>query len=65
MTVPNEYHQYCWYRLPCGVCTRTNSLCIYCGFEITIKSDATTLTWMQTNADLTHSNTHDALEEEE
>lgn len=23
---PN-YHEYCWYRLPCGICTRTNSMC--------------------------------------
>lgn len=23
---PN-YHEYCWYRLPCGICTRTNEFC--------------------------------------
>ena len=23
---PN-YYEYCWYRLPCGICTRTNSMC--------------------------------------
>ena len=22
-----NYQQYCMYRLPCGICTRTNSMC--------------------------------------
>lgn len=53
MTVQNDYYQYCAYRLPCGICTWTNTYCPMQGI--------TTLTWMQTNADLTHSNTCDAL----
>ena len=59
-----DYSQYCAYRLPCGICTRTNTYCPMQGI--------TTLTWMQTNADLTHpnncdalANTHDALERKE
>lgn len=64
MTVQNDYYQYCAYRLPCGICTWTNT---YCPMQ-----EIATLTWMQTNADLTHSNTcdvlantHDALERKE
>ena len=26
-----NYQQYCSFRLPCGVCTRTNSMCPLCG----------------------------------
>jgi len=31
---PN-YYEYCWYRLPCGICTRTNSMCPLGKGEIT------------------------------
>ena len=31
---PNHY-EYCWYRLPCGICTRTNSMCPLGKGEIT------------------------------
>lgn len=27
----NNYNQYCFNRLPCGVCTRTNQMCPFAG----------------------------------
>ena len=43
-TIPNStigdlnYSQYCLYRLPCGICTRTNSICPLSGNCITTPS---------------------------
>ena len=30
-TSTTTYGNYCWYRLPCGICTRTNSTCPLAG----------------------------------
>lgn len=40
-----NYSQYCAYRLPCGICTRTNMQCpLPCGtVEVTWKTDVTTM----------------------
>ena len=27
----NNYTNYCFYRLPCGICQRTNSICPFSG----------------------------------
>lgn len=32
---PN-YREYCWYRLPCGICTGTNEFCPLGGGEIKV-----------------------------
>ena len=31
-----DYRQYCWYRLPCGICTRTNTLCPLSGGTVQV-----------------------------
>lgn len=41
-----DYSQYCAYRLPCGICTRTNAQCPlnYGRIEITCRNDGTNFT---------------------
>lgn len=39
------YSQYCAYRLPCGICTRTNSYCpLSNGMEVTWLTESTSVT---------------------
>lgn len=40
-----SYGQYCWFRLPCGICTRTNQHCPVRGgtVEITCTSAGTSI----------------------
>ena len=37
----SNYSKFCWHRLPCGICTKTNSMCplskVQAGLEITCK----------------------------
>lgn len=42
----SDYSQYCAYRLPCGVCTRTNSYCpLFCGkIDVTWTAESTSVT---------------------
>lgn len=36
-----NYGEYCVYRLPCGICTRTNQICpLTCGINITFGGEA-------------------------
>lgn len=36
-----NYSQYCAYRLPCGICTRTNTYCpLFSGTIITVNTVA-------------------------
>lgn len=41
-----DYSQYCAYRLPCGVCTRTNSYCpLFSGtIDVTCITESTSVT---------------------
>lgn len=45
-TATIDYSQYCAYRLPCGICTRTNAPCPlnYGHIEITWASAGTSVT---------------------
>ena len=40
-----NYSQYCAYRLPCGICTRTNSYCpLFSGtFDVTCTTESTSI----------------------
>lgn len=40
---PN-YYEYCWYRLPCGICTRTNEFCPFSGNSIHVDWNTPTCT---------------------
>lgn len=41
-----DYSQYCAYRLPCGICTRTNSYCpLFSGIiDVTWMTESTSVT---------------------
>ena len=41
-----DYSQYCSYRLPCGICTRTNSYCpLFSGtIDVTWTTESTSVT---------------------
>ena len=39
-----SYQQYCGFRLPCGICTRTNSVCPINGYTVTPTWGSPTIT---------------------
>ena len=53
-TTYENYQQYCMYRLPCGICTRTNSMCSL--------QNAVQVTW---NISSTQPTTADTFEEKD
>lgn len=44
--ITNNYSQYCAYRLPCGICTRTNTYCpLFSGtIDVTWTAESTNIT---------------------